>query len=352
MRTLMRVTQSPTAGGDSPMGRHVTWRLRPRVLAAIAFVVVVVLAPFAAAQRPGKPPRIGVMVPGTPASPGPLLVLLNALREIGLEDGRSAVFEIRYAEGHTDRYSAFAAELVALRVDVLITVSTPGALAAMRATKTIPTVMLGVSDPVGSGLVVSLGRPGGNRTGLSLLAPELSAKRLELLRQALPQASRVAVLWNTANEGMMLRFRETEAAAAVLGVTIESVGVRAPSDFEDAFERMSKRRPQMLLVLADTVTRGQTKRIVEFAAANRLPAIYEAREFVEAGGFMSYGIDFSDHFRRGATYVDKIMKGARPADLPVEQPSKFELIINVKTARTLGLTIPPSLLVRADRLIE
>ena len=331
---------------------RMTSAVQPRVLAAIAFVVVLVLAPFAAAQRPGKPPRIGIMLPGAPASPGPLPVLLSALREVGLEDGRSAVFEIRYAEGHTDRYPAFAAELVALRVDLLITVSTPGALAAMRATKTIPTVMLGVSDPVGSGLVASLGRPGGNRTGLSLLAPELSAKRLELLRQALPQTSRVAVLWNTDNEGMMLRFRETEAAAAVLGVTIESVGVRVPADFEDAFERMSKRRPQMLLVLADTVTRGQTKRIVEFADANRLPAIYEAREFVEAGGFMSYGIDFSDHFRRGASYVDKIMKGAKPADLPVEQPSKFELIINVKTARALGLTVPPSLLVRADRLIE
>jgi putative ABC transport system substrate-binding protein len=173
-----------------------------------------------------------------------------------------------------------------------------------------------------------------------------------VLRQAVPKSSRVAVLWNVANQGMMLRFRETEAAARVLGVAIESVGVRTPADFEAAFERMAMRRPEALLVLADTVTMGHLKRTVQFADANRLPAIYEAREFVEAGGLMSYGIDFSDHMRRGAIYVDKIMKGAKPADLPVEQPSKFELVINLKTARALGLTVPPSLLVRADRLLE
>jgi len=221
-----------------------------------------------------------------------------------------------------------------------------------KATSTIPIVMVAVSDPVGSKLVASLARPGGNITGLSLLAPELSAKRLDLLKQALPQASRVAVLWNVANEGMMLRFRETQTAAQALGVTIESVGVRTPADFEDAFASVTKGRPEALLVLADTVTLGQRNRIVQFAEANRIPAIYEVRGFVDAGGLMAYGIDLSDQYPRVAIYVDRILKGAKPADLPVEQPSKFEFVINLKTARALSLTIPASLLMRADQVIE
>jgi putative tryptophan/tyrosine transport system substrate-binding protein len=328
--------------------------MKLRCIALLVIVVFALLAvPLAAEAQPaGKLPRIGILSGGAPGSGGPLPVLLDALRDVGLAEGRGAVFDIRYTEGRTERFPAFAAELVNLRVDVLIAASTPGAIAAKQATSTIPIVMVAVSDPVGSNLVASLARPGGNITGLSLLAPELSAKRLDLLKQALPQASRVAVLWNVSNEGMMLRFRETQTAARALGVNIESIGVRTPEDFEDAFARMTKGRPEALLVLADTVTQGQRKRIVQFAEVNRIPAIYEVRSFVDAGGLMAYGIDLSDQYRRVAIYVDKILKGAKPADLPVEQPSKFEFVINLKTARALRLTIPASLVMRADQVIE
>jgi len=242
--------------------------------------------------------------------------------------------------------------LVNLRVDVLVAVSTPGAIAAKQATDTIPIVMLSVSDPVGSKLVDSLARPGGNATGLSILAPELSAKRLDLLKQALPRLSRVMVLWNSANDGMKLRFREAELAAQTLGVTLQSVAVRSPDDFDAAFAAMTRDRPESLLVLADTVTTANRRRAVEFAASNRIPAIYETRLFVEAGGLMSYGVNMHEHYRRAASYVDRILKGAKPGDLPVEQPTKFELVINMKTAKAIGLTIAPPLLFRADQVIE
>jgi putative tryptophan/tyrosine transport system substrate-binding protein len=212
--------------------------------------------------------------------------------------------------------------------------------------------MLAVSDPVGVKLVESLAHPGGNATGLSIVAPELSAKRLDLLKQTLPKVSRVAVLWNSANEGMRLRFRETQIAAPTLGVTLQSVTVQSPDDFATAFSSMLIDRPESLLVLADTVTSANSGRVVEFAARNRLPAIYEARNFVNAGGLMSYGVDYADHYRRAALYVDKILRGAKPADLPVEQPTKFDLVVNLKTAKTLGLTIPQSLLLRADEIIR
>jgi len=205
---------------------------------------------------------------------------------------------------------------------------------------------------VGSKLVDSLARPGGNATGLSILAPELSAKRLDLLKQALPRLSRVMVLWNSANDGMKLRFREAELAAQTLGVTLQSVAVRSPDDFDAAFAAMTRDRPESLLVLADTVTTANRRRAVEFAASNRIPAIYETRLFVEAGGLMSYGVNMHEHYRRAASYVDRILKGAKPGDLPVEQPTKFELVINMKTAKAIGLTIAPPLLFRADQVIE
>jgi len=267
-------------------------------------------------------------------------------------EGRTAVFEIRYTEGRTEQFPAFASELIALHVDILVAISTPAIAAAKKATTTIPTVMVRASDPVGAGLVASLAHPGGNITGLSLLAPELSAKRLDLLTQALSPLARVAVLWNFDNEGMALRFREVQAASRVLGVSIQSVGVRTPADFDGAFATMTKERPDALLVMADTVTIGQRKRTADFAASRRIPAIYEVRDFVDVGGLMSYGIDLVDHSRRAASFVDKILKGAKPADLPVEQPTKFELVINLKTAKALGLTIPHSLLLRADHVIE
>ena len=318
--------------------------------------VALLAAPLAArAQQTGKVWRIGYLRLGFRPMSGSLPTVdafIQGLRDLGYVDGQNLALEIRYAEGRTERFPALAAELVRLKVDALVVESTPAALAAKQASTTIPTVMLAVSDPVGVKLVDSLAHPGGNVTGLSILAPELSAKRLDLLKQTLPKVSRVAVLWNSANQGMRLRFRETQAAAPALGVSLQPVTVQSPDDFDTVFAAMVTDRPESLLVLADTVTSANSSRIIEFAAKNRLPAIYEAKNFVDAGGLMSYGVDFTDHYRRAATYVDKILKGAKPADLPVEQPIKFEFVINLKTAKALRLTLPPSLLLRADQVIE
>jgi len=288
-------------------------------------------------------------VPGS--NPG-LAPFSQSLRELGYVEGRNVTLEIRYAEGRTERFPALAAELANLKVDVLVAVSTPGALAAKQATSTIPIVMVSVGEPVEVKLVDSLAHPGGNVTGLSLIAPQLAAKRLDLLKQALPKLLRVTVLWNSANQGMKARFQETQGGAQLLGVTLHSVTIQSPDDFDPLFAAMTRDRPESLLVLADTVTVANRQRTVEFAAKNRVPAIYEARTFVDSGGLMSYGVDFADHYRRTAIYVDKILKGTKPADLPVELPTKFEFVINLKTAKALGLTIPPSLLQRADQVIE
>jgi putative ABC transport system substrate-binding protein len=212
--------------------------------------------------------------------------------------------------------------------------------------------MVAVSDPVGSKLVSSLAHPGGNITGLSLLAPELSAKRVDIVKQAVPSLRRLGVLWNVENQGMHLRFREVNAAAPALGIEVLSFGVRRSTEFEEAFAAMVRERPRALLVMADPVTLGQRQRTVEFARSHHIPAIYETREFVDAGGLLSYGINLAAHFRRAAMYVDRILKGAKPADLPVEQPTQFELVINLKTARALGLTVPHALLLRADQIID
>jgi putative ABC transport system substrate-binding protein len=312
--------------------------------------------PLAAeAQQARKVWRVGFLAVGfrpVPGSPTGLDPFLHKLRELGYTEGRNLVLEFRYAGGRTERYPALAAELVSLNVDVLVAESTPAAIAAKHASGMVPIVMVSVSDPVGTKLVDSLARPGGNITGLSLLAPELSAKRLDLLKQTLPRLSRVTVLWNSANEGMKLRFNEAQQVAPALGLTLQSVTVQRPEDFDVIFAALSKDRPESLLVLADTVTMANSKHTIEFAARNRVPAIYEARAFVDGGGLMSYGVDFAEHYRRAATYVDKILRGAKPADLPVEQPTKFELVINLKTAKALGLRIPSSLLARADEIIQ
>jgi putative ABC transport system substrate-binding protein len=308
--------------------------------------------PLAArAQQPRKVWRLGVLQGGAP--PEPLFeATKDGLRDLGYVDGRNIEFEVRWAEGKVDRFPDLAAELVGLKVDAIHTVSTPAALAARSATTIIPIVFSGVGDPVGAGLVASLARPGGNATGLSLLATELSGKRLEVLREIIPNISRVAMLWNDTNPGMVLRANETQDAAAKLSVTLQSIGVHDLIDFEPAFKAISDGGAAALLTLVDPFTRVHRKRIVDFAAQSGLPAIYEARQFVDSGGLISYGPNLLALQRRVADYLDKIFRGAKPSDLPVEQPTKFELVINLKTSKALGLEIPPTLIARADEVIE
>jgi len=304
-----------------------------------------------AQQTAGRIWRLGVLSPAAP--PDPLVEAMRLrLRELGYIDGRNIVFEYRWGEGKLDRLTDLARELVGSKVDVITTLSTPAALAARNATTTIPIVFTAVGDPVGSGVVPSLARPGGNATGTSLLATELSAKRLELVREIVPGISRVAMLWNDTNPSMVLRAHETEGAATKLGVIIQSIGVHDLIDFDAAFGTIESSRADALLTLVDPFTLKHRERIVDFAAPRHLPAIYEAREFVQSGGLVSYGPSLVASQWRAAEYVDKIFKGAKPADLPVEQPVKFELLINMKTARALSLAIPSSVMLRADEVIE
>ena len=275
----------------------------------------------------------------------------QGLRNLGYIEGKNIVIEYRYAEGKTDRLPELAAELVSLRVDLIVT-SGPALWAAKNATKTIPIVFTGVQDPVATGVVDSLAKPGGNVTGLSILAPELGGKRLELLKEVVPKITRVAFLWAGLGPGAPLSVKETQAAAQAMGLQLQSLEVRDLKDFDSAFEAITKNRAQALLTNPGPVINTHQARIVEFAAKNRLPAMYAAPESVDAGGLMSYGPNPTDQYRRAAVYVDKILKGAKPADLPVEQPIKFEFIINLKTAKQIGLTIPPNVLVRADKVIK
>jgi len=268
-------------------------------------------------------------------------------------EGQNIAIEYRWAEGRFERLPDLAAELVRLKVDVIVSVVTQASLAAKNATRTIPIVMVAAGDPLGSGLVASLARPGGNVTGPSSMYAELAGKQLELLKETVPKVSRVAVLWNPANavwQAQMLR--ATEVAARALGLQLQLLEARGPDELEGAFAAMTRERASALLVQVDVIFALHARRLADLAAKRHLPAMYGSREHVEAGGLMSYAPNIPDLFRRAATYVDKILKGAKPADLPVEQPTRFELIINLKTAKALGLTIPPSLLVRADQVIE
>jgi putative ABC transport system substrate-binding protein len=274
------------------------------------------------------------------------------MRALGYVEGQNLVLEYRGAEGQHERFPDFAAELVRLKVDVIVTQGTPAALAAKHATTTIPIVMVGVGDPVGSGLVASLARPGGNITGLSVLAPELVGKQLEFLKDVLPTVSRVAILWNPANASHALMVRAADVAAQALGVQLHLLEARGPDAFDSAFAAMTSAPPGALLVLADAMFSQHHRRLTELAAMSHLPTMHQARALVEAGGLISYAASPPDGWRRGATYVDKILKGAKPADLPVEQPTKFELVINLKTAEALGITIPPTLLFQADEVIK
>ncbi len=313
-------------------------------------------APLASeAQQAAKVPRIGYLAPNLAAGPLGREAFRQGLRDLGYVEGRNLVIEYRDADGKFERLPALAAELVALKVDIIVAPNTVGVLAAMQATRTLPIVFAAVGDPVASGVVTSLARPGGNVTGTSVLAPELVGKGLELLTQAVPGVSRVAVLRQPGAVGERMdkdMVKRAEVAGRALGVRLQFVEARGPADFDRAFSDMTSARAGALTVLGSTMFGSETRRLVDLAAKTRLPAVYPWREFVDAGGLMSYGANIVDNYRRAATYVDKILKGAKPADLPVEQPTKFELVINLKTAKALGLTIPPSLLGRADEVIQ
>jgi putative tryptophan/tyrosine transport system substrate-binding protein len=274
------------------------------------------------------------------------------LRALGYEEGRNIVIEYRWAEGEYERFPALIAELVASNVDVIVTAGTPASLAVKKATTTIPLVMVAVGDPVATGLVASLARPGGNITGLTSISSEMEGKRLELLREVVPKVSHIAVLWNAASPIQVIEEGEVRAAAGMLGIKMLSLGVRTREEIDDALATIIRERSDALLVLADRLFLHHRTRIIDFAAQERLPGVHAYRELIEAGGLMSYGPSYADMHRRAAAYVDKTLKGAKPADLPVERPVKFELVVNLKAAKALGLTIPPSVIFRADEIIE
>src|SRR2546425_52155 len=313
-------------------------------------------APLAAeAQQAAKAARLGYLAADRAANPHLQEAFRQGLRELGYVEGRNLVIEYRDAEGKLERFPALAAELVALKVDVIVASGTLAALAAKQATRTVPIVFSPAADPVASGLVTSVARPGGNVTGLSLLYSELVGKWLELLKQAIPGVSRVAVLWQPGAFGERTEkdmLKGVEVAARALGVRLQFVETRGPEDFDRAFSEMTRARAGALTVLPSNMFVSERRRLVDLAAKNRLPAVYPWREIVDTGGLMSYGPNLADSYRRAATYVDRILKGAKPADLPVEQATKFELVINLKTAKALGLTIPQSVLGRADYVIQ
>ena len=322
----------------------------------MGIAVYLFCAPLAVdAQQAGKVPRVGVLFAGSRSDPAfqrAVDAFQQGLVELGYVEGQSIAIEYREAQGKYERLPDLAAELVRLKVDVIVGATVPTIQAARQATKTIPIVMTLIADPVATGLVANVARPAGNITGLSTMAPDLMGKQLELLREVLPKASRVAVLWNPANPSNALQLREAQDAARALGVRLQPLEVRDPTEFEKAFAAMTRERAGALLVLSDSTLLTQRERIADLAAKSRLPAVSGMRAHAEAGGLIAYGANIFDIWRRAATYVDKILKGAKPGDLPVEQPTKFELVINLKTAKALGLTIPQALLIRADEIIQ
>jgi putative tryptophan/tyrosine transport system substrate-binding protein len=313
--------------------------------------VAALVSPLAAEGQRAKVPHIGILAPTTCSHPN-YQALREGLRALGYVEGKTIIIECREAAGRYERVPALAAELVRLKVDVLVTDGLSPARAAKQATKTIPIVMGTVGDPVGAGLVHSLAQPGANITGLTLATAELNTKRLEFLRALTPESTHVAVLTNPGNPGSALAVRETQAAARSLGLTLHVVEARSPEALDRAFAEMLKEQVKAVVILPDPILADQSTRAADLAAKYRLPAVGEARKFAEAGGLLAYGPRSEENFRRAASLVDKILKGAKPADLPVEQPTKLELVINLKTAKALGLTIPPSLLARADQVIE
>ena len=331
---------------DSPIAR----------LTLIGSVAVTLLAmPFLAASQPAqKVFRVGHVAAGGRTPDGaPPRPLRDTLRGLGYIEGQNIVYEARFAEGKVERIPDMLAELIRLKIDVLVAQGGAVTAAAKQATSTIPIVMAPASgDAVATGMITSLARPGQNITGLTDESVQLSAKRMELLKEAVPKAARIAVLWNSNDQGMTLRYREIEKAARILRVEVQAHGVRDPGDFETAFAAMTRQRPDAMFLVADAITIFHRKRFIEFAAAQHIPAMYETDVHVRDGGLMSYGPNFEDSFRQAAAYVDRILKGAKPADLPAQQPTTYLLAVNLKTATTLGLTMPPSLLLRANEVVQ
>jgi putative ABC transport system substrate-binding protein len=315
---------------------------------------VMLAAPIAAeAQQAARIPRIGVLHPGAPATSSHFATAFSqGLRDHGYLEGQNIVVERRFAEAKAERIPDIAGELVRLKVDVIVTSTDVGIAAVKQQTQIIPIVMANSTDPVGIGFVASLARPGGNVTGLSSVSPELSAKRLELLKEAVPRLSRLAIVWNPDVRGAVLEYKETESAARSLHLQLQSVEVNRPDGFDRAFSALTTRRAEALIVASSPLAFRNRILIASLAQENRLPSIYGLREFADAGGLMAYGPNYAELWRRAAAYVSKILKGANPGQLPVEQPTTFELVINRKTAKALGLTIPPSLLRRAEQVIE
>jgi putative ABC transport system substrate-binding protein len=319
-----------------------------------AGAVLLAASRVAEAQPPGKVYRIGLLDYSAPDSGRQAWwnVFRQRMRELGYVEGQNVTYEVRWAQGEDERLSKLAAELVALKVDLIVTGGTNAAIAAKRATSTIPIVTATGSDPVAIGLVSSLRRPGGNVTGMTTINSELAAKRLGFLKIVAPRASRIAILWEESSAGSRPAVQETEAAAKTAGLIIHSVPVRSPAEIEAGFATVVRGRAGALSIVGSPMFFSHRKRLAELAVKHRLPTVVGPREFVEAGGLIGYAADFPDLFRRAATFVDKILKGAKPGDLPVEQPTKFELVINLRTAKALGLTIPQSLLLRADEIIQ
>jgi len=306
--------------------------------------------PLAAhAQQPGKVWRMGFIAHGHESFYD---ALFEGLREYGYEEGRNLIVERRYAQGQAERFKEFAAEMVRLNVDIIIVVTTPAALAVKKATTTIPIVHPNAIDPLNTGLIASLAHPGGNLTGGAQLTAEVSAKRLEILKRVVPRLSRVAALWNPANPALVFSWKETQGAARALGVTLQSHEVQGPKDFAAAFAMSADERPDALLVLQDAVTMQQRNEIIDFAIQKRLPSMFQEKGWAVAGGLMSYGENLPSMYRRAAYFVDRIFKGAKPADLPVEQATKFDMVLNLRTAKAIGPTFPDSILALADEVIE
>jgi len=326
--------------------------MNPKLSLWLLTAILLVLPHRGLAQQPKKIPRIGYLVFAGTVTTYRTDAFRQGLRQLGYAEGKDFVIEDRNADGKLDRLNELAAELVRLKVDVFVTRGPVSTRAAKAATTTIPIVMTQDPDPVGNGFVASLAHPGGNITGLSSLAPETTGKQLELLKEIIPKLSRVAVIWTSTVPGQGLQLRESELAAGPLSVQLQSLDVLQPKDIDIAFRAASEQRAEAFVILGRGILDGQRTRILEYVGKSRFPAIYSEPQYVEAGGLMSYGVNVTDLDRRAATYVDKILKGAKPADLPVEQPTKFELVINLKPAKQIGLTIPPNVLARADKVIR